>query len=108
MFEDDKDFDALAFDLVGLADGCRFRHFRMAHEGRLNLHRPKAVSADIDNIIHAALHAEVALLIFCCSVTGKVHTLDGIPVGLVTIRVTKDSTHRGRPWVTYDQEATSA
>src|SRR5438034_9067328 len=108
MFEYDKDFDALTLDLVGLADSCRFRHFGMAHKGRLNLHRPKAVSADFDDVVHATLHAEVAHLIFCRSITRKVHVLDGIPIGLVTIRIAKDSAHRGRPRVAYDQEATSA
>src|SRR5437660_12839440 len=102
MFEDDKDFYALAFDLVGLADGCRFRHFRMAHEGRLNLHRPKTVSADLDDVVHAALHAEVTHLIFCRSITRKVHALAGIPIGLVTIRIAKGAAHRSRQGVAYD------
>ena len=79
----------------------------MAHEAGFNFHRPKAVAADFDNVVHTALNAEVAHGIFCRGVARKVHTLDGIPVGFVTIRVAKDSAHRGRPRVAYDQEATS-
>src|SRR5436853_172585 len=59
MLEDDKDFDALAFYLVWRADGCLFCHFRLAHEAGFNFHRPKAVAADFDNLVHTALNAEV-------------------------------------------------
>src|ERR1051326_74889 len=108
MFEDDKDFDALPFNLIGLANRSRFGHLWMAHEARFNFHRSQTVSTDLDDIVHTPLNAEVAHVIFCCGITGKVHVLDGIPVGFVTIRVAEDGAHLSGPRVAYDQEATSA
>ncbi len=108
MLENDKHFDMLALYLVWFADGRCFRNSRVTDQARLNFHRAEPVTADFDHVIHAALNAYIAVIVHMSSITGKVDTFDGIPVGLVTGGVSEDRAHLGRPGMAYDQEASFA
>src|SRR5260221_1556720 len=108
MFEDNKHFDTLAFYLVWLADGRCFCNGRMANQARFDFHRTQAVTTDFDHIIHATLNAGITVTVHRRSITGEVHLLDGVPIGLVTSWIAKDRAHLSRPRLAYDQKSTFA
>src|SRR5260370_10115818 len=80
----------------------------MADQARFDFHRTQAMTTDFDHIIHATLNAGIAVTVHRRSITGEVHLLDGVPIGLVTSWIAKDRAHLSRPRLAYDQKSTFA
>src|SRR5207253_3222218 len=55
-------------------------HARMRDERALDLHRAETVAGDVHDVVDAAHHPEVAVLVAACAVAGEVHAGNLAPV----------------------------
>src|SRR5260370_25925224 len=105
LVENDEHFDMLALHRVRLANGCCFCNCRVTDQAGLDFHGAETVTADFDNVVHTTLNSYVAIAVHMSGIAGKIHTLDGIPVGYVTRRISENRAHLRRPGMAHDQKA---
>src|SRR5215510_219863 len=98
--------DALALDVVRVADDGGFRHFGMRHQGRFDLRGSEPVTGNIDDVVDAAGDPIITVLIAAAAVAGEVHSLVGREVGLhEALVVAEHGAHLPRPAVEDHQVA---
>src|SRR5262249_38738351 len=68
----DVGVDALALDLVRVADHGGLGHGRVADQGALDLGGAEAVAGDVDHVVDAAGDPVVAVLVAAAAVAGEV------------------------------------
>src|SRR5258708_11419373 len=91
-------------DFVWLTNCSYLSHCRMTDKARFYFHRTQTMATDFNHIVYASLNSQVAIFINSCGIPGEVHTMNGIPVGLVACRITVNSTHQAWPWMTHNEE----
>ena len=98
--------DALALDVMRVAnDGC-LSDLVVGNQRRLNLCRSHPVARDIDDVIHPASDPVVAILIAPRAVTGKNFAGIGREVGIdEALMVAVDGPHLSGPRVAQDENA---
>ncbi len=106
LLQRDEATDGLAGYLMRLAHYCGFRHGRMFHQGRLDLHGAKTVAGNVHDVVDAAENPVVAVLVTPGSVTGEVCAGDARPVLIpIALRVSPDRAEHRRPRTADNQEA---
>ena len=90
--------DGLSLYFVRETDRRRFCHCGMADQRRFNFCCPKPVTADFNDIVHAADDPVVTVLVALGGVAGGVFArVLGSVLGHVTIRVSVDGPQHGGP-----------
>ncbi len=108
----DKRDDALPFELIGAANHRGFGHSRVTHQRRFNFHRAQTVARDVDHIVNAAHHPEVAIAITAGPITGEVDraaisSTQVFPIAAAeAIGISMHRAHHSRPGPAHHQEAT--
>ena len=72
IFEDNENLHMFALHLVGFADGGSLSDSGIANQTGLDLHRAKAMAADLDYVVDAPLYADEAIVIDGRGITRKV------------------------------------
>ncbi len=100
--------DALALDVVRVADDGGLRHLRVEHQGGLDFGGAQAVPGDVQHIVDAAGDPVIAVLVAARTVAGKVIARVLLEVGRREAGVVAvDGAHDGRPGTGDDQCALS-
>ena len=81
--ESDVAVDALALDVVGIADDRRFRDLWMSDKRALDLGGAKTVAGDIDDIVDAAGNPIIAVFVAAAAIAGEIHARIGGEVDLL-------------------------
>ena len=76
----DETDDGLALDLIRPRNHCRFRHRRVAHQRAFDFHRAEAVAGDLNDVVHAAQHPDVAVFVALGGVAGEIDAGNLAPV----------------------------
>ena len=96
----DIGIDALALDVVRIADDGGFRHFRMRDQRRFHFCGAEAVAGDIDHVIDAAGDPVIAVLVAAAAVAGEIFSRIGAEIGIdETLMVAIDRAHLSRPGI---------
>ena len=74
--------DALALDVVRIADHGGLGHLGMRDQRQFHLRRAEPVARHVDHVVDAAGDPVVAVLVAPAAVAGEVHALVGGEVGL--------------------------
>ena len=102
------DPDDVAAQLVGHADGCGLGDGGVADQSTFDLSRAQPVAADLDHVVDATDHPDVAVLVHTRRVAGQVVAvfLETLPVlADVALRVAVDRARHARPGAFDDQVA---
>ena len=92
--------DALALDVVRIADDRGLRHLRVRDQRALDLGRAHAVAGDVDHVVDAAGDPVIAVLVAAAAVAGEVLARIGLEVGVdEALVVAIDGAHLPRPAV---------
>src|SRR5690606_8401588 len=78
----DVNVNALTLDVVRHTDNGRLGHFRVRDHGALHFGGTHAVTGNVEHVIHTAGDPPVAVFIATGSITGEVHALEGVEVGV--------------------------
>ena len=101
--------DALALDVVRIADDRGFRHLRVRDERRFDFRRAHAVAGDVDHVVDAAGDPVVAVLVAPAAVAGEVLARRGGEIGLhEALVVAVDGAHLAGPGIGDDEVALAA
>ena len=90
--------DALALDVVRIADHGGFGDFRMRNECAFDFGGAEAVAGDVDDIIDAAGDPVIAVLVAAAAVAGEVLAGIGAEIGVdEALVIAIDGAHLARP-----------
>ena len=76
LLQRDEGRDSLPFDLIRTPHHGGLRHQMMRHQRGLHFHGAQAVPGDVDDVVDAAHHPDVAVLILPRAVAGEIRTRD--------------------------------
>src|SRR6202043_485086 len=74
--------DALALDVVGIADHGGFRHLGMRDQRAFDFGGAHAMAGDVDDVIDAAGDPVIAVGVAAAAIAGKIFALVGREIGL--------------------------
>ena len=74
--------DALAFDVVRIADHGGLRHFRMRDQRRFDLGGAHAMAGDVDHVVDAAGDPVIAVGVAAAAVAGEIFARIGAEVSV--------------------------
>ena len=105
--ERDEGADRLAGVLVGLADHRRLGDLRVGDDRRLDLGGREAVAGDVDHVVDAADHPEVAVGVLARGVADQVGLLaEALEVGLdEALGLLVEGAQHPRPGLSQDEHA---
>src|SRR5499427_8464826 len=96
----DVGVDALALDVVRVADDGGLRHLGMRHQRALDLGGAKPMAGDVDHVVHAAGDPVVAVGVTAAAVAGEVFAGIGLEIGVdEALVVAVDRAHHARPGI---------
>src|SRR6187431_1514286 len=94
-YEDDQ---GLSFQIVRASNGCRFCDRGVGDQRAFDLCGTDAMTGDVEHVVDATDHVEVAVRVFARAVASEVRTRDLAPIGLlVTLVITIDGAQHARP-----------
>ena len=96
----DVGVDALALDVVRIADDRGLRHFRMRDQRALDFGGAEAMARDVDHVVDAAGDPVIAVLVAAAAVAGEVLAGIGREVGVdEALVIAVHGAHLARPGI---------
>src|SRR5438045_317092 len=87
-------------------DNCRLGDILMRDENGFDLDTAQPVSADLDDVVIAAEHPEIAIVIADGGIAGEINTGEARPISfLETLRVAMNGAGHRRPRLLDDEES---
>src|SRR3984957_7568301 len=96
----DIGIDALALDVVRIADHSGFRDFRMRDQRGFDFRGAHAVAGNVDHVVDAAGDPVIAVLVAAAAVAGEILARIGLEISVdEALVVAIDSAHLARPGI---------
>ena len=104
----DEGIDALALDVMRIADHRRFSDGIVQHQGAFYFGSANAVAGDIDHVIYSAGNPVVTVFVAACTIAREVITGVGLEIGVDhALMVAIDAANLARPTLLDRQYATA-
>ena len=98
--------NALALDVMRIANDGGFRHMHMRHQRAFHLRRAHAMAGHVNHVIDAARDPIIAILIAAAAIAGKIFSGIGGEIGFhEAIMIAIDRAHLPRPGIGDDEIA---